>query len=103
MRCEGEERMHYFTLTTKIVKTRHVTHVIVDQETIIMEATSQTYFSLNAIGAKIWSLFNIDPLTVIDLANYLKKEFHLEEEKSIQDAHQFVECLLANNLISILD
>ena len=94
--------MHRLTLTTKIVKRPHVTQVLVDQETIVMEATSQTYFSLNAIGAKIWSLFNIGALTIFDLAQFLKEEYHLEEEKSIQDARQFVELLLANDLVYLL-
>ena len=95
--------MHGLTLTTKMVKSPHVTQIRVDLETIIMQPTSQTYFSFNGIGANIWSLFNIGALTVIDLAHYLKEEYHLEEEKSIQDAYQFVESLLVNGLVYALD
>ena len=95
--------MHRLTLTTKIVKKPHVTQVLVDQEMIVMEPTSQTYFSLNVIGAKLWSLFNIGALTIHDLAHYLKEEYHLEEEKSIQNARQFVENLLANDVVYTLD
>lgn len=95
--------MHGLTLTTSIVKTPHVTEILVDQEMIIMEATSQTYFSLNSIGAKIWSLFTLGALTLMDVAQYLRKEYHLEEQQSIQDAQQFVERLLANRLVDVND
>lgn len=95
--------MHRLTLTTKIIKNPHVTQVLVDQETIILEPISQTYFSLNVIGAKLWSLFTIGALTILDLAHYLKEEYHLEEDKSIQDARQFVENLLANEVVYTLD
>ena len=95
--------MHSLTIKTKIAKNPHVTQLLVDQETIIMEAIRQTYFSFNVIGAKMWSLFNNEAMTIIDLAHYLKEKYCLEEEKSIQDAHQFVEGLLANNLVYTLD
>ena len=91
--------MHALTLTTKVLKKSDITQVVVDQETIIMNATTQTYFSLNAIGAKIWALFHDDALSMIDLAAYLKEKYHLEEEKSIQDARQFIEMLITNNLV----
>jgi len=91
--------MYGLTLTTKIAKKPHVTQVVVDQETIILEPTSQTYFSLNVIGAKIWSLFNTESLTISELADYLKEEYCLDEDKSIHDAYQFIERLLANHLV----
>lgn len=91
------------TLTTNIVKKPHVTQIMVDQDMIIMEATSQTYFSLNVIGAKIWSLFNDGAITLMDIAYYLQKEYHLEEKQSIQDAQQFVEHLLTHKLVCLND
>ena len=91
--------MPSLTLTAKITKRPHVTQLLVDHEMIVMEEINQTYFSLNAIGANIWSLFNTEGITVIELARYLKKEYHLEEQRSIQDAQAFVELLLANDLI----
>ena len=84
---------------TLIVKNPHVTQIWVDQELIIMEETRRTYFSLNPIGAKMWSLFNVGAMCLIDLAQYLQKEYRLEEERSILDAQQFVELLLANDLV----
>jgi len=91
--------MHGLTLTTNIVKKPHVTQILVDQEMIIMEATSQTYYSLNVVGAKLWSLFDIGATTLRDVAQYLQKEFHLEEQQSIRDAQQFVELLCTNQLV----
>ena len=92
--------MHGLSLTTNIMKKPNVTQILVDEEMIIMEATNQIYFSLNVIGAKIWSLFKSEPKTIIDIAQYLQKEYDLEEQQSIQDAQQFVELLLVNNLVS---
>ena len=95
--------MHALTLTTSIVKKPHVTQIVVDQELIVMDATSQTYFSLNVIGAKIWFLFDIGAITLMGIAQYLQKEYHLEGQQSIQDAQQFVEHLLANQLVCLND
>lgn len=91
--------MHGLTLTTIIVKKPHVTQILVDQEMIIMEATNQTYFSLNVIGAKIWSLFDSGERTLMDVARYLQNEYHLEEQQSIHDAQAFVELLCTNQLV----
>ena len=76
-----------------------MSQLLVDQEMIIMDAISQSYFSLNVIGAKIWSLLHDGSLTMVDLAQYLQKECDFEEQRSIQHVQQFVELLLANNLV----
>ncbi|MCX7114328.1 MAG: PqqD family protein [Gammaproteobacteria bacterium] len=91
--------MQGLTLTTPLVKKPQVTQIWVDQELIIMDATSQTYFSFNVMGAKIWFLFNIGATSIMDVAQYLQKEYLLEEQKSIQDAQQFIELLLANHIL----
>jgi Coenzyme PQQ synthesis protein D (PqqD) len=72
--------MHSLTLTTKITKRPHVTQLL-------------------GIGANIWSLFNTEGIRLMDVARYLQKEYHLEEQRSIEDAQAFVELLLANDLI----
>lgn len=95
--------MDDLTLTARIRKKPHVTQVVVDQELILLEETSQTYFGLNTIGAKIWSLFQTGTMTLIDLAQYLQKEYQLDEQQSMQDARQFVEHLLSNHLVYVSD
>ena len=76
-----------------------MTEIRVDEETIIMDETNQLYFNLNVTGAKMWSLLHVGEVTIIDLAEYLREEYHLEEQQSIQDAHQFVDLLLSNELV----
>ena len=95
--------MKGLTLTTTIIKKPHVTQILVDGETIVMEATNQTYFNFNGTGSKIWSLFDIGSVTTHDLAHYLQDEYHLEKHQSIQDARQFVEMLIANDLVYLND
>ena len=93
--------MSGLTLSTELVKNPHVTQILVDEEMILMAETTQTYFSCNAIGAELWSLFNLSRVTLTDVAQYLQKAYHLEAQRSIQDAQAFVGLLLANDLVSI--
>jgi hypothetical protein len=95
--------MQRITLTTTIVKKPHVTQIRVDHEMVIMEETSQSYFGLNAIGAQMWSLLDIGPISMMEIAQYLHKKYHLDERQSIHDAQEFVELLLSNNLIYLSD
>ena len=95
--------MHRLMLATNIVKKPHVTDILVDNELIVMSETSQTYFSLNIIGAKIWALLNVGSVCMIDLVQFLQNEYHLDEQQSIQDAQQFVELLLASDLVYLSD
>ena len=94
--------MTHLTLTTQMRKKPYVTQIMVDHELIIMQATNQTYFNLNPTGAKIWALFDMGGVTMVDLALYLQKAYHLDVQRSIQDAHQFIELLMANDLIDLI-
>ena len=93
--------MYSLTLKKRIIKKPYVTELLVDQEMIIMDAISQSYFSLNAIGAKIWSLLHDGSMTMMDLAQYLQKECNFEEQRSIQHVQQFIELLFANALVEL--
>jgi len=94
--------MTLLTLTTQMSKKADVTQIMVDHELIIMQASNQTYFNLNPTGAKIWALFDMGGVTMVDLALYLQKEYHLDAQRSIQDARQFIELLMAHDLVDLV-
>lgn len=87
-------------MLTKLSRKSSITHLVVDQETILLDASNETYFSLNQVGASIWFFLATKDQTMMDISSYLQQTYGISEKQSINDATQFVETMIRNGLIT---
>lgn len=71
-------------------------------ETAILHVGSGIYFSLNAVGARVWSLLQ-EPVVVEDLRDRLLAEFAVERDRLEDDLSRLLDGLAAEGLIEIWD
>ena len=95
--------MNDFSMTRQFVKKPNVSHVTVDNETIVMEPTAPACFSLNAVGAVIWSLFEIGPVSLGEIIESLHNAYGVKKEQCAYDALKFIECMIAFDILVCFD
>jgi len=71
-------------------------------ETAILHVGSGVYYSLNAVGARVWALLR-EPVVVEQLRDRLLAEFDVERERLEQDLGALLETLVAEGLIEVRD
>jgi hypothetical protein len=83
-----------------VVSSRQASRVLGD-ETVILDNQSGTYFSLSAVGARIWSLLS-DPRRVQDLKAAILDEFEVDPQTCERDLLALLETLSARALIEVV-
>lgn len=91
--------MNSIDLRGLIIKNANVKPIVIDQDMVLMDPNTNAYFNLNAVGAKIWALFEQGPISLEKVANFLQQTFHLSTEQSITDAQQFIDQLLKHQMV----
>lgn len=69
-------------------------------EAVILHLNSGTYYGLNAVGARIWSLVQA-PMTVNDLRDALLQEYDVGPERCERELLTLLEELAAQGLIEV--
>jgi hypothetical protein len=69
-------------------------------ETAILNIKSGVYYSLDPIGARIWSLMQ-EPRTVADIQDAITGEYEVEPERCARDVVALLEELHAQGLIEV--
>lgn len=70
----------------------------VGDETVILHLKSGTYFGLDPMGTRIWTLIK-EGLNPIDICTRLVQEFEVEPEVAEADARRFLGELKANDIL----
>ena len=86
--------------TTIVVRTPEQVCSEMGGEVIIFSPKSGEYYSLDAVGAKIWALVE-KPISVSDISAAIYKEYDVQLEKCDRDVHNFIEGLKAAGLVQI--
>jgi hypothetical protein len=72
------------------------------EDTAILHLGSGVYYSLNAVGARVWSLLQ-EPVVVEQLRDRLLAEFEVPPDRLEGDLSQLLDGLAAAGLIEIRD
>ncbi len=70
-------------------------------ETVILDASECTYFSLNEVGSRIWSLLG-EPARLADVHRQLLIEFEVEAEELWRDLRDLIAELVRHGLVEIV-
>ncbi|WP_165485216.1 PqqD family protein [Legionella rowbothamii] len=93
--------MNQLITTCLISKKHNVTHVELDNEIMVLEPTSQTYFGLNPVGAKLWPLFDKPGKSMEEVIQFLMQEYHIEWLKAADDALSFIQTMINHNILAV--
>lgn len=97
------QRTHRKTsLSSTVVATPDQVHCALEGEAVILHLPSGTYYGLNPIGARIWSLLQ-DPMTVAELRDTLLAEYDVDRERLERDLLDLLSELAARELIEVRD
>ena len=104
----------YITIIAGIYKLRHITISIrssvstdddvlcqeVGGETVLLDLKNEFYFSLDAVGSRVWQLLAEYPL-LQDVYNCLLEEYEVEPETLRNDLLELITELEKNSLVKV--
>ncbi|MDX9960490.1 MAG: PqqD family protein [Aliarcobacter sp.] len=87
-------------IKSKVILSNNVFAQEIDDETIILDAITQEYFSLNEIGKVIWSLLS-ENKNLEEIKAQMLEMYEVPEEQLEKDLLNFLQALAKKSLISI--
>lgn len=72
----------------------------IDGEAVMMSVENGEYYGLDEIGTRIWDLLE-NSLSVSELVDKLTEEFEVEKDDCTRDTLEFLNDLLARNLLVV--
>lgn len=87
-------------IKSKVTISKNVFAQEIDDETIILDSTTQEYFSLNEIGKVIWSLL-AENKNLEQIKEEMLEMYEVPEEQLEKDVLNFFQALEQKGLISI--
>jgi hypothetical protein len=71
-------------------------------EVAILDLKGGTYYGLDAVGARIWSLIQ-RPITVAEVQNVILSEYEVEPERCARDLITLLGRLIEEGLVEVKD
>ena len=87
-------------IKSKITLSKNVFAQEIDEETIILDSTTQEYFSINEIGKVIWSLLE-EKKNLEEIKAEMLDMYEVPEEQIEKDLLNFIQALEQKGLIKI--
>ena len=78
----------------------------IGEETVILDLASGTYFGLDSVGARIWSLINngkAEGRPLDEVRDAMLAEFDISRDELERDLIRLAESLCAQKLIDVVD
>ena len=85
-------------LPSVLSRSPEATYSQVGDETVILHFGSGTYFGLDPVGTRIWTLLE-DPQSLASLHSALSQEFDVPTEVLAADIQTFLENLYVHNIV----
>jgi len=89
-----------FSDLSVIVAVREQLSCCLDEETLILNLKSGAYYSLDAVGARIWSLIQ-EPTTMGEIQDVLLREYDVEPDSCGCDLEALLTQLADKGLIEV--
>jgi hypothetical protein len=91
------------TLTLNSVIT-HYSAIIsseIDNESMLLHMENNNYYRIPATANRVWSML-VEPISIAEIIETLLAEYNVTREQCEKDVFNFLNDLLANNLIRII-
>ncbi len=73
-----------------------------DGETVMMNTSLDKYFGLDEVATRIWQILE-NKQSLTEIRDILIQEYDVEPEQCLQDIKAFIEGLIEDELVIILD
>jgi len=93
-------RQPALTLDTIVERGQDQVSSIVDGEVVLMNVANGTYFQLNSVGSRVWTLIE-KPTPAAAVCDRLVDEFEVERQTCEADVLALLGRLLADNLVRV--
>ena len=90
------------TLHRRVVPSDRVLCKDVGGEAVLLDLDSETYFGLNAVGARFWGLLTTSE-SIGAALDALAREFDADPQVLRRDVEELVDALVARGLLRIAD
>jgi Coenzyme PQQ synthesis protein D (PqqD) len=90
------------SVDSSIVAAREQVSSDLGGEVAILDLKSGTYYSLDAVGARLWSLLQ-EPRTVEEIRDVLVREYEVDDERCERDLVALLQRLADEGLIEVRD
>ena len=87
-------------IKSKVILSNNVFAQEIDDETIILDAITQEYFSLNEIGKVIWNLLS-QSIKLENIKEQMLEMYEVEESQLENDILNFIKALQEKGLIKV--
>lgn len=88
-------------LTDRLEVSDDVVSREVGGETVLLDLVSGTYFSVDAVGARIWQIIEAEDTTLCAACDTVGEEYDVAREKLESDVLTFAEQLVEQGLATI--
>ena len=85
-----------------VVASKELAAADLGDEVAILNITTGVYYSLNPVGARIWSLIQ-EPRSVRDVCNTLGAQYDVDNDRCEQEAIALLQQLAEHELINVVD
>lgn len=85
---------------SQIKRNSCVKHTTVDEDIVILGPDDNVYYRLNRVGSRIWSMLELNELTLEAIADNIQRLYKISEEQALQDTTNFIELMMAKNILS---
>ncbi|MDJ1181920.1 lasso peptide biosynthesis PqqD family chaperone [Roseofilum casamattae] len=89
-------------LEQTIVRNEEILASVMEDEVVMMNLQTDSYYGANTVGTRIWELLE-QPLTVGELCAKLQQEFDVDDETCQRDVLPFVEKIIDEKLVRIIE
>ena len=86
----------------KILRNQEVLASNLEDEIVMMNLESGSYYGANGVGRRIWELLE-RPVTVAELCTLLQKEFDVDDETCQRDVLPFINKTIDEKLVRIIE
>lgn len=80
-----------------------ILHTRFENEAVLLNLESGRYYSMNAVGSRIWSLLSERPRTLEELLTNITDEYQISREAAGQDIQALIQDLVKNGLLEPAD
>ena len=88
--------------TTTVVRVKEILSAEVENEVVLMSIDKGTYYGLNPVGARVWSLLG-KPVPVHEMCEKIVEEFEVTLEQCQEEVLGLLKDLQEQGLIRIAD
>ena len=88
-------------LTSIISRNQDVAFTQIDDDMVIMSPENSFFYGVNSVGAKIWSLLELNALSLGEICELIQRDYDVNEAQCVSDSMQFIEAMVEQNFLMI--